>query len=199
MLDPHFVFLAAAIGLTGSVRYAIATVRGSTRPNRVTWSLWAAAPLIGFFAQLDGGVGLPSVTTLSAGLGPLIVLLASFANRRSTARVGAFDLACGAVAVMALIVWVGLDRAPVAVVFAVLADGVGAVPTIRKAWGDPESENAGFYALVGVNSTITLLTIDRWTLDTWVFPGYMLAICLTLLAIIGLRRPRVRPLESGAG
>ncbi|RCG16813.1 hypothetical protein DTL70_28210 [Streptomyces diacarni] len=54
MLDPHWVFVSAVLGLSGSVRYAFSTMRGTARPNVVTWSLWAAAPLIGFFAQLDG-------------------------------------------------------------------------------------------------------------------------------------------------
>ena len=30
----------------------------------LAWSLWAAAPLIGFSAQLDAGVGLPAVMTM---------------------------------------------------------------------------------------------------------------------------------------
>ncbi|APU20006.1 hypothetical protein [Actinoalloteichus sp. GBA129-24] len=68
MLDPHWVFAGAVLGLVGSVRYAFAITRGRVRPNLVTWSLWAAAPLIGFFAQLDSDVGLPAVMTLAAGV-----------------------------------------------------------------------------------------------------------------------------------
>lgn len=190
MLDPRFVFLGAVIGLVGSVRYAVATVRGRTEPNRVTWFLWAAAPLIGFFAQLDSDIGLPSVLTLSAGLGPLTVLLASFINRRSTARVSVFDLACGTVSGIAIVVWLALGEAPLAVLFAVGADAVGAVPTVRKAWRNPDSENAVFYVLVGVNASITLLTLVHWRPETWAFAAYMLTLSLTMTTIIGLRRAR---------
>ena len=191
MIDPHFVFLAAAIGLTGTIRYAIATLRGRTSPNRVTWALWAAAPLIGFFAQLDSDVGLPAVSTLTIGVGPLLVLIASFINRRGTVRLSAFDLGCGAVAVLSLIIWLGLDQAPLAVVFAVLADAVGAVPTVRKAWADPQSENTLFYVLVGVNGTITLLTLTQWVPATWAFPGYLVLLSLSMTMIITLRRRAV--------
>ncbi|MFC7619441.1 hypothetical protein [Microlunatus sp. GCM10028923] len=192
MIDPHFVFLAAAIGLTGTIRYAIGTLRGRTSPNRVTWILWAAAPLIGFFAQLDSQVGLPAVSTLAIGVGPLLVVIASFVNKRATVRLTAFDFACGAVAVVSLIIWLGLDAAPVAVVFAVLAEAVGAVPTVRKAWRDPWSENAVFYVLVGVNGTLTLLTLINWTPATWGFPGYLVLLSLTMTAVITLRRKVVR-------
>lgn len=119
MLDPRWVFMAAALGLAGSARYAWATWRGQARPNLVTWSLWAAAPLIGFLAQLDAGVGLSAVPTLTAGLGPLTVVAAGLLARHNFARLGAFDAVCGAVAALALGVWLGLGQAPLAVCFAV--------------------------------------------------------------------------------
>jgi len=190
MIHPNWVFLSMALGLLGSLRYAHATLLGRVRPNRVTWSLWAAAPLIGFFAQLDTAVGRPALLTLSAGVGPLIVLTASLASRHGTVAITRFDLACGAISVIALIVWVGLGQAALAVLFAVIADAAGAVPTLRKAWRDPDSESALFYALVGIAATITLLTITAWQPASWAFAGYMLAISVALTAIIVLRRGR---------
>ncbi|MBV7484987.1 hypothetical protein [Bordetella sp. BOR01] len=188
MLDPDWVFLSVALGLLGSTRYAHATLQGRVRPNRVTWSLWAAAPLIGFFAQLDTGIGRPALLTLSAGVGPLIVLAASLISRHGTARITRFDLVCGAISVMALIVWLGLGRASLAVMFAVVADAAGAVPTLRKAWHDPDSESALFFVLVAVAATITLLTITAWEPASWAFAAYLLAISIVLTATIVLRR-----------
>ena len=46
MLDVHFVYLGAAIGAIGQVGYVVDTIRGRTQPNRVTWLLWALAPLL---------------------------------------------------------------------------------------------------------------------------------------------------------
>lgn len=188
MLDPHWVFLGAALGLFGSTRYSIAIVRGSVRPNLVTWSLWALAPIIAFFAQLDAGVGLPAVMTLAAGLGPTIVLATSLISRRHFARFGVFDLGCTIVAVIALAVWFGLGDAPMAVYFAVAADGIAALPTLIKAWRHPDSENALFYLVVSAGATITLLTITTWNPETWAFVAYQFAICMSLAIMIPLRR-----------
>lgn len=192
MLDPHWVFLGSALSLFGSLRYARATLVGSARPNRVTWTLWAAAPLIGFFAQLDGGVGLPSVQTLGAGISPLIVLAASFLSRHGAVRITAFDLACGAISVAALAVWLGLGQAALAVLFAVLADGAASIPTLRKAWRDPHSENVLFYLLVGAGSVITLLTITDWHPASWMFAGYILVLAASMTTVIAVRRARPR-------
>lgn len=196
MLDPHWVFLSATLGLVGSARYAFATWRGQARPNLVTWSLWAAAPLIGFSAQLDAGVGLPAVPTLAAGLGPLAVVASGALARHHLARLGVFDMVCGAVAVVALGVWLGLGRAPLAVLFAVAADGAAALPTIGKAWRDPDSENLLFYVLVGLGATITLLTLSSWEPASWAFAAYMLALCVLLVGIVSGRRRARRPLGS---
>ena len=192
MLDPNWVFLSAALGLFGSLRYAAATVAGRVRPNLVTWSLWAAAPLIAFLAQLDAGVGLPAVPTLSAGLGPLVVVVASLAARRHRASLGPFDLACGVTAAVALGVWIGLGQAPAAVIIAVVADGVAALPTIVKAWRDPWSEQATFYALVGVGAVITLLPLTSWEPAAWAFAGYILGLCTLLCAVLVARRRHLR-------
>ena len=192
MLDPNWVFLSAALGLFGSLRYAAATVAGRVQPNLVTWSLWAAAPLIAFAAQLDAGVGLPAVPTLSAGLGPLIVVVASLASPGRRARLGPFDLACGATAVVALAVWLGLGQAPVAVFIAVAADGVAALPTILKAWRDPWSEQATFYGVIGVGAVITLLTIRSWEPAAWAFAAYILALTVLVCVVLVARRRHLR-------
>ncbi|ANY09930.1 hypothetical protein [Pseudonocardia sp. HH130630-07] len=188
MIDPAWVLLGAALGLAGSVRYAAATLRGTARPNLATWSLWAAAPLIGFLAQLDAGVGLPAVLTLGAGTGPLIVVVAGMTTRHARVRLGAFDVVCAVVAGIALVVWLALDAAPLAVLLAVAADAAAALPTVRKAWRDPGSENVLFYVLVGIGATITLLTLTTWNPSDWAFAVYMLTLCLTLTGIVTLRR-----------
>lgn len=188
MLDPHWVFLGAALGLLGSIRYAAATARGEARPNLVTWSLWAAAPLVGFLAQLDSGVGLPAVMTLAAGLGPTVVVATAVFAGHHRARVGLFDLACAATAATALGVWLVLGRAPSAVLYAVAADAVAALPTLAKAWRDPDSENLLFYVLVALGAAITLMTITSSRPHAWAFAVYQLVVCMLLVGVVAIRR-----------
>lgn len=190
MIDPHFVFLGALLSLGGSSRYAWQTIRGRTQPNRVTWFLWTVAPAIGFVAALDDGVGLPAVLTLSVGLGPAIIFVSSFANRAAYWRISRFDLGCGAVSLIALGVYLSLDDPTPAIVFAVLADLMGGVPTIVKSWRSPASENPAVFALSGANGVITLLTIDHWDVATWAFPVYIVVIGIGLSLLIVVRGRR---------
>ena len=200
VLDPDWVFLSAGLSLVGSLRYATATLRGRARPNLVTFSLWAAAPLIAFFAQLDAGVGRPAVLTLAAGVGPLIVAVSGVLSRHARARLGPFDGACGLLALVALGVWLGLGEAPLAVLVAVAADGIAALPTLAKAWREPDSENAGFYGLVAVGAAVTLLTVTSGDPAAWAFAAYALALCTLLVGVIAVRRRSgAQPRNGSAG
>ena len=199
MIDPRFVFLGALLSLGGSTRYAWLTWRGRTRPNRITWSLWALAPAVGFAAQVDEGVGLPAVLTLSIALGPAIIFLASFTNAAAYWRIRAFDLACGAVSLVALWLWLALDQPVAAVAAAVLADLVAGIPTIRKAWAFPETEHWAVFALGGANGVIAVLTLQTWGIAEAAFPLYI-AVLGTGVAVLVTARTRAsgRTWQGGA-
>lgn len=198
MVNEHVAYLAAALATAGNIMYALATLRGSTRPNRVTWTLWALAPLIAFAAELNEGVGAPAVMTFAAGFGPLLVLTASFANRNAYWEIGPLDIICGVVSIGALCVWAATRTGDVAILFSIIADALAAYPTIRKAYTNPETEHAGAFALMSASAALTLLTIREWTFAGAGFPLYLVAvgavICgLVLLRPSGEERPDIAP------
>ncbi len=47
--------LSIIISLFGAYKYTLDTINGKTKPNRISWFLWAIAPLIGVGASLQGG------------------------------------------------------------------------------------------------------------------------------------------------
>lgn len=191
MLPIGFIGLAVAFNVAGLSVYVRDTVRGHTQPNRVTWLLWAVAPLIGFAAEIGEGVGVIAVTTLMLGLGPLVVLAASFVNRRGYARLTPFDLACGGLSVLALIAWRVTGSGDVAIVFSVLADLLAGAPTLRKAYTSPHTETATAFLCSAISASITLLTISDWTFASAAFPVYILAMSSTLFLLV--RFPAWRP------
>jgi hypothetical protein len=148
--------------------------------------LWALAPLIGFTAQLAGGVGLPAVLTLSVGLGPLIVFTSSFFNQRALWRLGPVDIGCGALSVLALILWRVSGSGTAAIALSIAADGLAGVPTVIKAIKAPETEHHGIYRNAALNGTITLLTIHHWSFASAGFAVYILFMGLLLYSLVRL-------------
>lgn len=197
MLNEHIVLVAAALATVGNLIYAAATFEGRTRPNRVTWALWALAPLIAFAAELKVGVGLPAVLTFAAGFGPLLVLAASLTNRSAYWDIGPLDIVCGVISLGALLVWALTRTGDVAILFSIIADALAAYPTIRKAYTHPETEHAAAFALMSAGSILTLLTIHHWTLASAGFPLYLVAVGILITGLIVVQ-PKRRSEEAGA-
>lgn len=177
MISEKFVILAALINFGGSLSYVRATLSGKARPNRVTWSLWALAPLIAFAAEVGQGVGLIALMTFITGFNPLMVLTASFINKKAYWRLTKFDYICGGLALVGLALWAITRQGNMAILFSILADGLAAIPTVVKAYKDPGSEYALAYIVAGVSALVTLLSIHKWTFENWGFPLYILVIC----------------------
>jgi hypothetical protein len=192
VIDRHFAILAAVIAVTGSAGYALDTLRGRTQPNRVSWALWALAPLIAFAAELSQHVGLKSLLTFAVGVGPALVLVASFVDARAYARVTALDVVCGALALAALAMWALTGRGNVAIAFSILTDLLAAIPTLEKARRAPESESPKAFIGGAAGAALTLLTIraQDWVFANFGFALYILLIDATLLVLI--LGPRVR-------
>jgi hypothetical protein len=191
VIPVQFVLLGAAFNIVGLSAYVRDTLRGVTFPNRVTWALWAAAPLIAFAAELGQGVGLESLMTFMVGFGPLVVFGASFVSRHGYARITRFDIACGSLSVVAIVAWWITGKGDVAILFSILADLLAAVPTLRKAYTHPHTETALAFLCSGISAFITLLTIDDWTFAVAGFPIYIMAMSTVMYTLV--RFPTLRP------
>lgn len=185
MINENFAFLGAAIFAFGSVGYFLDTLKGRVKPNRVTWFIWALAPLIAFAAQIKEGVGIhQSLLTFTVGFIPLLILVASFVNKKSYWKIGKLDITCGALSLVGLLLWQIIGTGLIAIVFAIIADGLAALPTVIKSYKFPETENWLLYFANAVSAGITILTIKVWNLETFAFPLYILLLTGLLSILI---------------
>lgn len=184
MLDPHFVILGAFFSAAGAANYIWTTLQGKTKPHVVTYIMWALAPLIAFAAELNEGVGLQSLMTLMVGLMPACLLLAVFISRQGIWKVSGFDIACGILSLVGLLLWLATRHGLIAIIFSILSDFLAGVPTLVKSYRYPETENWKGYFGGLANAAITLLTIKHWTFANYGFPLYILLICIALCSFI---------------
>ena len=184
MIDERFIFLGIALNFIGSLIYIVAILKGQTKPNRLTWLIWALAPLIAFFAEIDQGVGILALATFIVGFGPLLVFLSSFVNKKAYWRLGRLDIVCGLLSLIGLGLW-GMTRVGnIAIAFSILSDGTAAIPTVVKSWKAPETENHWVFTLSVINAAIALLTIKVWNFQHYGFPLYILIIGIIFSSLI---------------
>ena len=196
MLNENFVIVGSIITLAGGLSYFFDTVKGKVQPNRVSWLLWALAPLIAFAAEIQQGVGIQSLLTFSFGLIPAIVFIGSFLNKKSYWKIEAFDIFCGALSLLGLLLWYFTKVGNIAILFSIFADASASFPTLVKAYKEPETENDHVFFANAVSAIITLFTITAWNFQTYGFPIYMLvmmgSIALLIRFKIGKRLRKIK-------
>ena len=181
------------LSLVGAYGYIRDTLRGTTSPNRVTWSLWGVEGIVAFVIEIQQHVGTAALMTLMLGLMPCVVVVASFRNPRAVWRLGTFDLVCASLSVIGLVFWGLINEPTVALVSFVVADQVAALPTVRKSWLAPSTESPRVFVLGSLNCGITLLTLHSLTTAGALFPGcIMVADALLGTVILTNVGPRLR-------
>lgn len=184
MINQNFVILGAIIATAGGLSYLIDTLKGKVKPNRVSYLLWSIAPLIAFFAEIQQGVGLQSLMTFIVGFLPLTVFIASFVNKNAEWKLTSFDVTCGVLSVVGLVLWFITKSGNIAIMFSILADGLAALPTIVKAFTYPETESAWPYFTSTISAGLTLLTIQVWDFATYAFPLYILLVTIVISSLV---------------
>lgn len=187
MLDPKFVIVGTLIGAVGALAYLVDTVKGKVKPNRVSFLLWSIAPFIAFAAQIKQGVGLESLMTFSTGFLPILTFAASFVNKKAEWKITRFDLLCGFLSIIGLVLWLITKVGNIAIFFSIVADGLAAIPTVVKAYKYPDTELAWPWIATVVGVILTLLTLTEWTFANSGFIIYILIINTIIFSLVQFR------------
>ncbi|MCL5783828.1 MAG: hypothetical protein M1142_00530 [Patescibacteria group bacterium] len=192
MLNENFVILGGIIAAIGSIKYIIETIRGKVKPNRVTFFLFALAPLIAFTAEIKQGVGIQALMTFWVGFSPLLIFIASFINKKAQWNLGKFDFFCGTLSIIGLLLWYITRVGNVAIVFSILADSLAALPTVVKAYNYPETESAWMWLAGAIGALLTVLTIQSWSFPNYGFPIYILLADLIIFLLVQFKLGKIK-------
>ncbi len=182
------VIIGSLIGLGFSALYLIETIKGTVQPNKVTWLIWALAPLISAVAAFFSGVTWAALPVLGSGIGPLLIFIASFFNKTSYWEMTRFDLICGGFSIFSLVAWFLSKDANIAIVLSLTSDMLAALPTLIKGWKFPETENGWLYLGSVVSASASFTEINHWTFAEVAFPIYLILIGVVFCAVFEWRK-----------
>ena len=141
MIPKYVYILFVIVAFFGLLPYIKQIISKKVRPNLVGWAMWSLAPLIAFAAQIKNGGGIETITTLSVGLVPLIVIVAALLAHSYVKQYTTTDAACFVFAVTGLILWRITKQPDLAIAFSIAADLFAGVPTMLHAYRKPLEEN----------------------------------------------------------
>lgn len=160
--------------------------KGKTKPDRVTWFVWALVIGIGTVAAFQAHEYKTAYYTLGGTIAAFFIFGLSL--KYGVHKYGWFDKTCLVLALLSLVVWQVTNNPEVAVAFAILTDFLAALPTIRHAWLRPKEETWECFAWSVVGSTLTVLSLTNYGIVSLGYPMYVLLIDMTITFTIVLAR-----------
>ena len=181
------VLVSALLGLTGSFAYIRDIFKGKSKPNLVTWGLWALAPLIATGAALSAHADpWATLRIFMSGFGPFLIVTTGIFVSKSYWKLSRFDYVCGFLSLGALGSWLLAGSPLFAILLAAVADMFATLPTLLKAWKHPETETVYTYFVGLFTASIILPAIPVWNIENSAFQIYLL-ISNTALFFVVLR------------
>ena len=186
MTFPHsLVIISTLLLLWGGYAYFRDTLAGRTKPNRVSWFLWALAPLVSLGAAFSVDADIwASVRVLVGGVVPGVIFLGSFFNRKSYWKLTWFDWFCGGLSLTALLFWQLASSPLIAVLLATAVNTFASIPTFIKAWNFPETETRLIFINSFLSAVLIIPAIPVWNIANSAFQiGLMLTTGAFLVAV----------------
>jgi len=176
------VILASVLAIIGNVPYINDVLRGKVRPHPYTWVVGAIVSTIVFLGQTQAGAGLGAIPTfvsaLFAGIIFLLSLKFGFKNITRGDKIAFF------VALAALIPWLITKDPTLSIVIAVGIDVVSFIPTLRKTFYNPETEQPLLFLMNVSRHILMLCALNAYNLATVLHSVVMILLNLTMLVLI---------------
>lgn len=163
--------IACAISFSTLIRDLRTIFRGSTRPHVFTWLIWGTVTVIAAIVQFIEGAGTGAWLTFFVAV--MCYIRAGVAIFRGEKNITRGDTICLIMCLVAIVIWQLTDDPLWAVLIVTGIDTAGFYPTVRKSWHKPHQENAFSFALFAFTYFLGTLAIERFTLETLLYPVTM--------------------------
>lgn len=181
-----FLVLATVVTVGSVVPYLRDILKGTTRPNIVSWITWTLLTGIATAAEIAAHEYATAIFTGAAAVETGLVVVLGL--RHGYVKYTSFDVVCQIAAIVGIILWQVFNSPVIGVVGAVAIDFVGALPTFRHSWLDPSEETWQTYALAGLGGAFAVAALTDYNWISLPYAVYIIAVNVVLSGIIVKRR-----------
>lgn len=169
----YWIVGTLVLSLISPISYTRSMLAGKSRPHRVT-------RLIVWLAAVAGVLGVMGTNNLSGIIFAYIFLARATYLLVMAAIYGVggwqkLDKYCLVLGVAALVLYLTTHNGFVTILFGILADLIGYIPTFVKTWHTPNSEDPVFFGIETLASVFAILAVGAWVVGV-MFPIYF-AVC----------------------
>ncbi len=164
--------IAAVVSFAGFIPYLITILKGNTRPNIVSWTVWMSLACISGITYYYSGARQTALVPAAYVMGDLLII--TLALKHGKGDIHKFDLYCLAGSGLGLILWWIFHSPVVGLAASLLVHLVGSLPALKKAYQRPRTESRIAWTMFSAGIIISLFAIKQWRkFGIVLYPVYM--------------------------
>jgi len=163
-MKESIALVAVIFAIIGNVPYLKDVLTQKIKPHPYTWLVWSLVSGITFAGQFAKGGGVGSIPTLVSELFTVVIFL--FALRYGFKNIDRRDTYFLVFALLGLIPWFLTKDPTMSVIIVVAIDLIAFIPTLRKTWKHPKTENPILYFMNVARHILILFSIEAYNVAT---------------------------------
>jgi hypothetical protein len=177
-----FLIIASMLTLIAVIPYVKDILKGTTKPNIVSWITWTLLTGVATAAEISAHEYVTAIFTGSAMITTGIIVVLGL--RRGYVKYTSFDVACQIGAVVGLIIWQIFGSPELGVIASVMIDFIGALPTIRHSWKHPDEETWQTYGICAIGGVFAIAALSDYNWVSLPYAVYIVLINVLFVAIL---------------
>lgn len=174
------------------VPYIFSILKNKTKPDRTTWLIFSFISIISFFTYKEIGANYTLGFAFANMIGSFLIFIFSIKYGEGWEELG--NLKYLIFSLIAIILWQVFDSALLGLIFNLVADFFAFLPTLKKSFFRPWTEDLPAWIICTIGNAINLLAIEHWTFSIALYPVYIFL--AELLLVIFLSKPFLNKFKS---
>ena len=150
--------LSPIICAIGYAPYILAMAKKKIKPHPFSWLLWAILGFVTLVTYIGVGARVTVPLAVLNFAGPTMIFF--FTLKHWEGGFSRFDYFCLSFSLVSIAIYVIFHKAAIALSINLLGDFFAALPTIRKTWIDPSSENFLTWFCFSLGAVVSLVALD---------------------------------------
>ncbi len=183
MIDYQLIgIIAGVLAFATGIPYIWNIIGGITKPNVVTYFIWTLLQTIALIAQFKAGASWSVYLLLGSTVSVGIIFLLSLTKYgyKEYTWIDSVALVLGGIAIAILIF---TDHPELAILLPIIADGIGAIPTIVKTRKYPHTEDQFAWFLMIIASALGIIATEKHDIANLAYPVFLLFETIVIFSI----------------
>jgi hypothetical protein len=182
-------YIAGILAFLQLIPYLVSIFRGHTKPERATYAIWSLVNIIIVSSYIASGAH----TTIWVGVAYAVsqILVFGLSFKYGVGGFNKFDVMCLLLALTGAGIWISTSNPLIALYFSLTVKAMGLMPTLRKVYYRPDTENTISWVICATASALNMFALVSFAPNIAILPIYSLlgdgAVALMVLF------PKVRP------